>query len=55
MLLNDGMQINQLQQTAASHIKVARIDPELRSGSLHSGYIPEEHVSSLQGRIRNAK
>lgn len=55
MLLNDGMQINPLQQTLASHIKVARIDPELQFGFLHSGYIPREHVRSLQGRIHNAK
>lgn len=47
MLLNDGMQINQPKQTSASHIKVARIDPELQFGFLHSGYIPGERVRSL--------
>lgn len=48
MLLNDGMQINQLKQTSASHIKVARIDPELEFGFLHSGYIPGEHQVSAR-------
>lgn len=55
MLLNDGMQPNQLNQTSVYHVKVAGGDPAWQFGSRPPGYIPAENGRSQQGRIYNAK